>query len=175
MFIASGMDDQDEVWFLPINTSDTESYSIEPILFEPRAEGLEYSVDHQGNDADNRFIILSNADDAQDFKLSVTDCDKPGRQYWTDFQAYQPGRMIHTFEVFRDWIMWLAVENALPAIYFSGADGNVSKVAFDEEAYSLGLDAGLEYDADVFRYDYSSPTTPWQTWQYNQKTHGRRV
>ncbi len=167
MFIASGMDDQDEVWFVPLNTSGAASHSIGPVLFEPRAEGLEYSVDHQGNDTDDRFIILSNTDDAQDFKLSVTDCDKPGRQFWTDFQSYQPGRMLHAFEVFRDWIMWLAVENALPAIYFSGSDGKVSKVAFDEEAYSLGLDAGLEYNANIFRFDYSSPTTPWQTWQYN--------
>jgi len=173
IFIASGMDDQDEVWFIPINAAGDASQSIEPQLIEPRSDGLEYSVDHQGNDTDNRFVVLSNTDDAQDFKLSVTDCDKPGRQHWTDFQVYQPGRMIHTFEVFRDWVMWLAVENALPSIYFTGTDGKVSKVAFEEEAYSLGLDAGLEYDANVFRFDYSSPTTPWQTWQYNC-TNGER-
>ena len=109
IFIASGMDDQDEVWFIPINAAGDASQSIEPQLIEPRSDGLEYSVDHQGNDTDNRFVVLSNTDDAQDFKLSVTDCDKPGRQHWTDFQVYQPGRMIHTFEVFRDWVMWLAV------------------------------------------------------------------
>ena len=168
LFIASGMDDQDEVWFIEVNADgDAAEQGAEPVLLEARAEGLEYSVDHQINDTENRFVILSNTDGAQDFKLSVTPCDKPGRQYWTDYQPAQPGRMIHDFEVFRNWIMWLAVENALPAIYFAGTDGRVSKVAFEEEAYSLGLDAGLEYDVGVFRFDYSSPTTPWQTWQYD--------
>jgi len=83
--------------------------------------------------------------------------------------------MIHDFDVFKDWVMWLAVENALPAIYFVGDDGKVSKVAFEEEAYSLGLDAGLEYDVNSFRFDYSSPTTPWQTWEFDCKTGKRRL
>lgn len=164
IFIATGMDDQDEVLFVPVDDP-----NAVPQLIEPRAEGLEYSVDHQLNDAVDRFVILSNTDGATDFKLSVTNVDNPGREHWSDFQPYKPGRMIHTFEVFCDWVMWLAVENALPAIYFISTEssGSPSKVAFEEEAYSLGLDAGLEYDVHVFRFDYSSPTTPWQTWQYD--------
>ncbi len=158
IFIATGMNDQDEVLFIPLN--DLEAV---PRVIEPRAEGLEYSVDHQGD----QFIILSNTDNAKDFKLSTTQVSTPARQHWSDFQPYKPGRMIHSFEVFKDWVMWLAVENALPAIYFVGNDGLVSEVAFEEEAYSLGLDAGLEYEVSQFRFDYSSPTTPWQTWQYD--------
>ncbi len=162
VFIATGMNDQDEVWYIPLNQIDSA-----PKLIEPRAEGLEYSVDHQVNDSCDRFVILSNTDGAKDFKISVTDVANPAMQHWTDYRPYQPGLMIHSVEVYRDWVMWLAVEDALPAIYFAGNDGKESSVNFDEEAYSLGLDVGYEYDVSVFRFDYSSPTTPWQTWEYD--------
>ena len=170
VFIATGMNDQDEALFIPVDSLDSA-----PRVIEPRAEGVEYSVDHQCNSDADRFVILSNADGCMDFKLSVTDVSVPGREHWTDFQPYLPGRMIHTFEVFRDWIMYLAVENALPAIYLCAGDGNVSELVFDEEAYSLGLDAGLEYAVDTFRFNYSSPTTPWQTWQYDCTSGDREL
>ncbi len=170
VFISTGMNDQDEIWFIPVN-----DLSAVPQVIQPRTEGLEYDVDHQvGQDGNSdKFIILSNTDDARDFKLSSTSVATPGRQHWSDFQAYKPGCMIHSFEVFKDWVLWLAVEDALPAIYFVDKNNNVSSVAFSEEAYSLGIDAGYEYDVSHFRFDYSSPTTPWQTWQYDC-TNGER-
>jgi len=170
LFISCGMDDQDEVHFIAL---DNPGAGLK--LIEPRAEGLEYSVEHRVNGTGDYFIILSNTDDAKDFKLSITEVTRPNRENWADFQPYNTGCMIHDFDVFKDWVMWLAVENALPAIYFVGDDGKVSKVAFEEEAYSLGLDAGLEYDVNSFRFDYSSPTTPWQTWEFDCKTGKRRL
>ncbi len=168
IFVSIGMDDQDEVRFIDVDDPDAKLQ-----LIEPRAEGFEYSVDHQANESGDHFIVLNNGDGAKDFKLSFTKVSKPGRDNWVDFQPYKPGCMIHSFEVFKNWVMWLAVENALPAIYYVGADGKQSVLAFEEEAYSLGLDAGLEYDVSKFRFDYSSPTTPWQTWEYDCATGSR--
>ena len=170
IFIATGMDDQDEIWYLPVAQLDAS-----PQLFEARTEGLEYSVDHQVNDTVDRFLILSNTDDAKDFKLSVTDVDKTAIKHWTDYQPYQAGRMIHGFEVYRDWVMWLVVEDALPSIYYAGNDGKVVSVEFNEEAYSIGLDTSYEYNVSEFRFEYSSPTTPWQTWQYDCVTGEREL
>ena len=170
IFIATGMNDQDEVWYISLNETDAK-----PTLIEPRTEGLEYSVDHQINDSVDRFVVLSNTDNAKDFKISVTDVAKPAREHWTDYQPYKPGRMIHAVEVYRDWVMWLSVEDALPSIYFAGNDGKVSSVVFEEEAYSVGLDVSDEYDVSIFRFNYSSPTTPWQTWEYNCATGDRAL
>ncbi len=169
LFISVGTDDQDEVWFVDLNDPEAKVQ-----LIEARSEGLEYSVDHHINQSGDNFIVLNNSGGAKDFKLSVTCTEQPAQQHWQDFQPGKPGCMIHSFEVFRDWVMWLAVENALPSIYFCGNDGEVSKLDFAEEAYSLGLDAGVEYEVSTFRYDYSSPTTPWQTWEYNCNT-GEKV
>jgi len=166
IFITTGMNDQDEVWYIPANSpQDT------PVLIEQRTDRLEYSVDHQGD----YFIILTNADNADDFKVMRTPVSKPSRVHWQDLIEYQQGRMIHTVEVFRDWLMWLESENALPRICFTDAAGKTNSIKFDEEAYSLGLDTGLEYDADSFRFDYSSPSTPEQTWEYEMQTGARRL
>lgn len=170
IFISIGTDDQDEVRFIEVDDPDAQLHMI-----EPRAEGLEYSVDHQINDQGDHFIILNNTDDAKDFKLSITKVSEPGKEHWVDFLPYKPGCMIHSFEVFKNWVMWLAVENALPAIYYLGANGKLSVLAFEEEAYSLGLDAGLEYDVSKFRFDYSSPTTLWQEWEYDCSTGDRAL
>lgn len=168
VFITSNMNDQDEVRFIPVARLDAI-----PEIIEPRAYGLEYSVDHRVTDGGDEFVILNNTGSAADFKLSTTPVRKPGKAHWQDFQPYQAGCMIHDFEVLKDWVIWLAVENALPAIYYCKANGVTSKVAFDEEAYSLGVDAGLEFQVNSFRFDYASPSTPWQTWEYDLNTGDR--
>jgi protease II len=52
-------------------------------------------------------------------------------------------------------------ENGLPRIVVTDtATGEEHAIAFDEEAYSLGLSAGYEFDTTTMRFTYSSMTTP---------------
>ena len=52
-------------------------------------------------------------------------------------------------------------KDGLPRIVIrERASGAEHAIAFDEEAYSLGLIGSLEYDTDVIRFTYSSMTTP---------------
>jgi oligopeptidase B len=53
--------------------------------------------------------------------------------------------------------------------------GEEHAIAFPEEAYSLGFDAGYEFDTDVIRYRYSSLTTPTETVDYDIRTGERRL
>ena len=48
-------------------------------------------------------------------------------------------------------------------------------IAFDEEAYSLGLQGAAEYDTDIIRFSYSSMTTPTQLYDYNMVTRERTL
>ena len=50
-----------------------------------------------------------------------------------------------------------------------------TSIAFDEEAYSLGLVGSLEYDTDVIRFSYSSMTTPSQLFDYDMQTRERTL
>ncbi len=46
-------------------------------------------------------------------------------------------------------------------------------ISFDEEAYTLSVAGGYEYDSSEIRYYYSSPTTPSQVFDYDLKTNAR--
>lgn len=165
IFISTGMNDQDEVHFIP-----TGNPEARPVIIEPRTEGLEYSVEHQGD----RFLILTNAEGAVDFKIVETPVTAVARSNWSDVIAHKPGRMVLSVDAYKDWLIWMERENALPRICFQGQDGKSQAISFDEEAYSLGISPGLEYDTNTFRFVYSSPTTPARTYDYDLKS-GERV
>ncbi|HWO09700.1 MAG TPA: prolyl oligopeptidase family serine peptidase, partial [Polyangiaceae bacterium] len=57
----------------------------------------------------------------------------------------------------------------------SRANGAEHVIAFDEEAYSLGLSASYEFDTTTLRFTYSSLTTPQQTFDYDMVTHERTL
>ena len=52
------------------------------------------------------------------------------------------------------------------------AGGDEHAIAFDEEAYSLGLTPGYEFDTDTIRFTYSSMTTPAEVYDYDLR-HAR--
>jgi oligopeptidase B len=65
-------------------------------------------------------------------------------------------------------------ENGLPRIVVRRfADGEEHAIAFDEEAYALGLSPGYEYDTPILRFTYSSMTTPAQVFDYDMNTRAR--
>ncbi|MDA4635942.1 oligopeptidase B, partial [Escherichia coli] len=53
--------------------------------------------------------------------------------------------------------------------------GEEHAIAFDEEAFSLGLQGSPEYDSEVIRFSYSSMTTPSQLYDYNMRTRERTL
>lgn len=164
--ISAGMNDQNEYHI--IATSDI---TAEPILIEQRTEGLEYTLEHQGD----RFLILTNADNAVDFKIVETPVSKPSRENWKDLIPHKQGRMIISIDAYKDWIIWMERENALPRICFMDNGGVENSISFKEEAYSLGVAPSPEFDNSMFRFVYSSPTTPSQTFDYDLKTNERTL
>lgn len=165
VFISAGMNDQDEVYFIP-----TANCADSPKLVTKRQEGLEYSVEHQGD----RFVILTNAGGAEDFKIVETAVASPSIENWIDLIPHQSGKMVLSIAAYKEWLIWMERENALPRICFSNNDREISQIDFDEEAYSLGMSASPEFDTKVFRFTYSSPTTPSQTYDYDLIT-GKRT
>jgi oligopeptidase B len=66
--------------------------------------------------------------------------------------------------------------NSLPRIVVRAlADGDEHTIAFEEEAYSLGMGAGYEFDTTTVRFSYSSMTTPSQVFDYDMAERTRRL
>ena len=53
--------------------------------------------------------------------------------------------------------------------------GGEHAIAFAEEAYSLRMESGIEFDTDNLRFVYSSMTTPDETWDYDMRTRERTL
>ena len=140
-------------------------------VVQPREPLLIYSVENWAN----HLFILTNADGAEDFKIVTARVETPGRAHWTDVIAHRPGVMIRHQHVIADHLVRLEIENARPRIVVRDTKGNEHVVAFAEEAYSLGLQPGHEFETAVIRFTYSSMTTPAETYDYDCVTRARQL
>jgi oligopeptidase B len=168
-FIVVGAGDHETSEARLIPASDP---TAEPRLVEPRQVGLRYSVEHWNG----RLVILTNADDAVDYKLVWADPDAPGRAGWVDFVPHQPGRFITGLSATRDHLARLERVDALNRIVVTEREGFAEHaIAFDEEAYDLALAGTYEFDTANLRFVYQSPTTPRQWFDYDMATRQRTL
>jgi oligopeptidase B len=138
-----------------------------PKVVEPRTVGLRYSVEHW----DGRFVILTNADEAIDFKLVEAPVATPGRVHWKDFVPHKPGHFITGLAAYKNHLVRVERVNANTRIVVTDRASKAEKpITIDEEAYVLNLEGGYEFDTPVMRYVYQSPTTPRQWFDYDMAT-----
>ncbi|TCT37644.1 S9 family peptidase [Martelella mediterranea] len=143
-----------------------------PEAVAERETMVEYDIT-EGGDV---FYILTNADGAKDFKIMEAPVNAPGKVNWKEVVPHQPGRLILSHVAYKRHLIWLERYNGLPRIMIrERATGEEHAIAFDEEAYSLGLQGWAEYDTDVIRFSYSSMTTPSQLFDYNMVTRERTL
>jgi len=141
-----------------------------PRLVAPRRPAEKYEVD----EANGLFYILTNAGDSEDFKIVTAPVATPGREHWRDLVPHRIGRLILSHAAFRDWLVRLEREGGLPRIVVrSIATGEEHGIAFDEEAYSLGMLGSYEFATDTLRFTYSSMTTPGRVYDYDMATRER--
>ena len=141
-----------------------------PRLIAERQTAQEYHIDH----GDDRFFIMTNADGAEDYKIVTAPVDTPDRDHWQDLIPHVPGRLIISFTVYKDYLVRLERESSLPRIVIRHlASGEEHAIAFDEEAYGLGMLGGYEFDTTMLRFAYSSMTTPNRIYDYDMATRER--
>jgi oligopeptidase B len=129
-----------------------------------------YDVEHRGGE----LLIRTNADGAEDFKIVTAPVSAPEAENWRDLVPHRPGVMILSHIATARHLARLEREDAKPRIVVRAvATGDEHAVAFAEDAYSLGMEAGLEFDTDLLRFRYSSLTTPTETTDYDMARRTR--
>jgi oligopeptidase B len=165
--ISSNDHDTSENWII-----DAERPLDAPKLIAARQAGIEYDIEHWND----QFIIKTNRDGAEDYKIMVTPLADPSPENWTDFIPYREGCFLVGYIVLKSWLIRMERENALPRIVVRDMiSGEEHSIAFDEEAYSLGFGEMREYDTDILRFSYSSMTTPSQVYDYNMRDRKRAL
>jgi len=67
-------------------------------------------------------------------------------------------------------------ENALPRIVISDYSAqDPYDIEFPEQAYALELDPGYEFDTEILRFEYESPSTPTQTFDFDMSSRERAL
>ena len=172
--------------FVAINTHDHETSewhvipaddpTAEPRTVAARDPGVEYDLEHMPatTDGAGRFVIRTNADGAEDFKLVTAPEDSVSRETWQDLVPHETGRLILGLHLTHRHLTWLERVAGLPRLVVRDwQSGSEHAIAFDEEAYSLGLGGGFEFATTTLRFVYSSMTTPAETYDYNLETRER--
>ncbi|MCP8884294.1 S9 family peptidase [Devosia sp. XJ19-1] len=144
----------------------------EPRLVAPRVTDREYEIDER----DGVLYIRTNADGAEDYKIVTVAADAPDAANWVDLVPHRDGVLILDVSLLKNHMLRLEREDGLPRIVARDLrTGKEETVNFAEEAYSLGMSTGYEFDTSVFRLSYSSPTTPQQLFDMDLETGARTL
>ena len=160
LFIRTADHETSEYLFINLKLNETK-----PILFRKRIKKIEYDLEHH----EKFFLISTNIDNAKNFKIMIS--HERSYQNWEEFIPYNKVNLILDFILLKDWLVRLErTEGSENIIILNLNNKDQHKISFDEEAYNLSLDHGYEYETDIFRYSYSSPTTPKSIFDYDCKS-----
>ena len=160
LFIRTADHETSEYLFINLKLNE-----ITPTLFKKRVKKIEYDLEHH----EKFFLISTNIDNAKNFKIMIS--HEESYQKWEEFIPYEKVNLILDFILLKNWLIRLErTEGSENIIILNLNNKNQHKISFNEEAYNLSLDHGYEYETDIFRYSYSSPTTPKSVFDYDCKS-----
>jgi oligopeptidase B len=133
---------------------------------------VQYSLADRGDE----LFILTNADDAIDFKIVTAPLAAPERANWRDLIPHRAGIYVLDHDLYSGHLVRLERANALPSIVIRDlSTGEEHAIAFDEAAYSLDAMGSYEFDTTNLRFSYSSMTTPSEVYDYDMVTRARTL
>jgi len=126
-------------------------------VFQARERDLEYSIAH----FNNHFYILTNKDDAINFKLMKTSEKSTSKEFWEEVMPHRADVLLEDISIFKDFLVVEERSNGLNKIRIIKWDKSEDfYLPFEEETYSAGVYFNPEYNTNVIRYGYNSMTTP---------------
>ena len=139
-------------------------------MIQPRERELEYSVEHFGND----FYIRTNLD-AQNFRLMKTPVAKTEKENWKEVIAHRKDVYFSGFSILKDYLVVTERKEGISQMRVMPWQGEEHYIEFEEEVFAAGPGVNLEFDTELFRFTYSSMTTPRSVYDYNLKTKERTL
>jgi oligopeptidase B len=141
-------------------------------LIAGREQDVEYSIEHHTD----RFLIVTNVDGAEDFKLVEAPDDDPGRERWQDVIPHRPGVTLSGIDVFAEHLVLFERAEGIRRIRIRRlADGEEHLIDQPEEVSTAGGGSNPEFDTTVLRYGYTSMVTPSSVYDYDMETRERAL
>jgi oligopeptidase B len=135
----------------------------------PRQDGHEHMVDHR----DGEFWIRTNKG-AKNYRLVRAPVAKPA--VWTEVVPHRPAVTLTNVQLFRDFAVLSERENGLPHLAVRElATGKTHRIRLPEPVYTVASLGNPEFDSGTFRFRYTSLVTPGSVYEYDRKTHQRKL
>ena len=172
IFVSTESKTTSETWFI-----DADAPTEAPRLVAAREPGIEYQVDHHGappapEGTGDRFLVLTNADGAANFKLQVAPVETPDRAHWTDLVPHAPDVRLEDVDAFAHHLVLSERTNGLERLRVLDLDDPDSShiIEMPDPVYSVWSGANLEYETTTLRYDYTSLVLPVSSYDYDLTT-----
>ena len=141
-------------------------------LFQPRIRGLEYSISH----FDNHFYILTNLDNATNFKLMKTHINQTDIEFWEEVIPHRDHVMLENIDIFKDFLVLSERENGLNQIRIKRWDNTDDYyLPFDNETYTAFTGTNVDFDTTILRYGYNALTTPTSVIDFDMVTKTKEI
>ena len=136
-------------------------------IFQKRKQDLEYNIAHYNG----CFYIISNADNATNFKLSKTNENTTEASCWEEVIPHRKDVLIEDIEVFKDYLVVNERQNGLNRLRIIKWDGSEDYyLPFNSETYTTYIGNNPDFNSDALRYGFSGLTHPNSIIDYNLKT-----
>jgi oligopeptidase B len=150
-----------EVWLL-----DAHAPQSEPVVVAPRVEGVEYHVEHAGD----QLLIVHNTNEPN-FELSTVSVDNAGADNWRTLIPGSADRRLLGVDAFAGHAMLYLRSDGLTnlAVLPRHGDGfgQPEPIEFDEPLYSVVPGSNREWTATSYRLTYRSMVTPDTVYDYD--------
>ncbi|MEZ4797756.1 MAG: S9 family peptidase [Flavobacteriaceae bacterium] len=141
-------------------------------LFQPRIRGLEYGISH----FKDHFYILTNLDNANNFKLMKANINKTDIEFWEEVIPHRDDVMLEDIDIFKDFLVLSERENGLNQIRIKRWDNTDDYyLPFDNETYTAYTGTNVDFDTTTLRYGYNSLTTPASVIDFDMVTKAKDV
>ncbi len=147
-----------------------------PRVVQPREQDVEYDVTHAPAPGGDRFVILTNADGAVNFKLVTAPVDDPRRERWEDLVPHRPDVKLEGVTAFAGHLVRYERREGVRRIVVQSYDGSPEReLAMPEPVYATGPATNAEFDAVALRFTYTSLVTPSTVFEEDLATGARTL
>ena len=126
-------------------------------LFNKRERGVEYSISH----FEDHFYIITNKNDAFNYKLLRTELKNTSSENWIEVIEHRENVLIEGIDIFKDFLVVSERFNGLNRINIKPWNGSESYyLKFESETFSCYTTGNLDFDSKKLRYAYNSLNEP---------------
>ena len=141
-------------------------------IFQKRTRELEYSFSHYGDS----FYIVTNKDDATNFKLMTTPETKTSKANWVDLIPHRENVLLEGIDIFKDYLVVSERSDGLNKIRVMPWNGEREYyLPFEIETYTAETTTNIDFDTEILRYSYQSMATPSSLIDFNMRTKEKTI